>query len=317
MMQKNYGFSIIEKTDVSLQIRLESLGFAKVLFYFCIIGILAGCYGIFLFSQRLAEFKFPIIFLAYFFMGSGILILWRLCYSLYHQAFEFTHTFEKSPNGAIYHSIAKGAWKVLSRRRLPDPVDFLDFQVRDFGMFGFQIYALGAPSKENLLRGNFLVKFSNVLLQSPIIRFEFRFSTPTEAKEASRTLLFEIRSFVKKKEPSKSQKKSPLMKIGLTLEELKAGIKQGYDVNERDGIIGNPVLFYVAGTDPEIPAFEWKEPNYPVLAELIRSGADVNACNFYNERIIDYIIRMTAHTGENPSLQRLKSFLESYGYRKY
>lgn len=317
MTQKSLGFEIIEKTPMSLQIKIEGLGFAKVLFYFCIIGILGGCYGILLFSLRyFAEFKFPILFFAYFFMGLGIMILLKLCHSLYYQAFEFIHSFEKSPNGNVHHYISKGNWNV-NRSLLPDPVDFLDFQVRDFGMFGFHIYALGTPSKENLLRGNFLIKLSNVLFQSPLIRFEFRFHTPSEAKEAGRGMLFEIKSFVRKKEVSKPQKKSALMKIGITMEELQTGIRKGLDLNERDGIIGNPVLFYAAGTDPEVPPYEWQEPNYAVLAELIRAGADVNGCNLYNERIIDYIIRGTAHTGENPSIQHLKSFLESYGYRKY
>jgi hypothetical protein len=317
MNEKSLGYDILEKTPTSLSIKIYGMGFSKFLFYLSLLVLCISSYGIAIFSMRYAtQFKVSVQVFAYFFMGLGLMILYRLAYSFFYQAFDFIHSFEKDQMGTVYHNLSKGDWN-LGKTLLPDPVDFLDFQVRSYGLFGFQIYAFGTPSKENLLRGNFLLKLSNVLFHSPLIRYEFRFHSPTEAKEMSRSLLFEIKSFLRKKEISKPQKKNSFMKIGLTLEELQQGLKKGINVQERDGIIGNPVLFYAAGTDPELPPYEWQEPNYSLLAELIRAGADVNACNLYNERIIDYIIRGTAHTGENPAVQRLRSFLESYGYRRY
>lgn len=315
-MKKSEVYEIIDKNDFELSILVRGISFIQFLFYFCILVFLAAVYGIFIFYTKYSnQFKFSLQFYAYLLMGFGLLILIKMIYTFFFQAFDFVYTLQKSNLGKIFHTVTKGGF-TLSRVELPDPVDFLDFQVRNFGMFGFQIFAFGAPSKQNILKGNFFIKFSNIILQSPLIRVEFRYNSPTEAKEESRALLFEIRSFIRKRSLEKPQK-NPLMKIGITVEEVREWVKKGVDVNDRDNIIGNPVLFYAAGTDPELPPHEWQEPNYPVIAELIRLGADVNSCNLYNERLLDYIHRGIAHTGENPSLNRLKSFLESYGYRKY
>lgn len=315
-MKKSEVYEIVNRNDFELTILVKGVPFIQFLFYICVIIFLGALYGIFVFYAKYSkQFKFSVQILTYFLMGVGLLILARMIHTFFFQAFDFLYIFQKSNLGKIYHNVVKGGF-TLSRVELPDPVDFLDFQVRNFGIFGFQIFAFGTPSKQNILKGNFLIRFSNIILQSPLIRVEFRYNSPTETKEESRALMFEIRSFIRKRPVEKSPK-NPLMKLGLTVEEVREWVKKGVDVNERDGIIGNPVLFYAAGTDPELPPYEWQEPNYPVIAELIRLGADVNSCNLYNERILDYILRVTAQTGENPSLQRLKSFLESYGYRKY
>lgn len=314
-MKRSKVYSIINKNEFELTVLVKGVPFIQFLFYFCISIFLGITYETFTFHTKYSnQFKFPFQILAYFLIGISLLIVLKMIYVFFFQAFDFYYVFQKSNLGKIFYSLRKGSL-TISSKELPDPVDFLDFQVRSFGMFGFQIFAFGLPSKENILKGNFLVRFSNIILQSPLIRVEFRYNSPTETKVESRALLLEIRNFIRKRFTEKPQK-NPLMKLGITVEEVKEWVKTGVDVNERDNIIGNPVLFYAAGTDPEIPPCEWQEPNYPVIAELIRLGADVNSCNLYNERVLDYILRVTAQTGENASIQRLKSFLESYGYRK-
>lgn len=316
-MKKSKVYEILNKNENELSIFVKGIPVAKFLFFCCVLILLFAIYAsVVFYSKYSSQFKIPVLISSFFLVGVGFFILLKMIHKFFFQAFDFFYIFEKTPSGKIFHNVNKGGF-LLSRVELPDPVDFLDFQVRDFGMFGFQVFAFGNPSKQNILKGNFLTRFSNIMLQSPLIRIEFRYNSPTETKEESRALLFEIRTFIRRKSLEKPPKKNPLMKLGLTVEEVKEWVKRGIDVNERDGIIGNPVLFYAAGTDPELPPDEWQEPNYPVIAELIRSGADVNSCNLYNERILDYIVRCTAQTGENPSIQRLKSFLESYGYRKY
>ncbi|MCB1177688.1 MAG: hypothetical protein KDK36_08935, partial [Leptospiraceae bacterium] len=257
----------------------------------------------------------PVIILGTTLIITGTYLIVKLLKLLFYQSFDFEYTIEKtSSNAAIYYT--KIWFLTLPARVIPEKLYLLDYPVSFLGKHGFNVYIFGGSSKETFKAGNFIIRMIYTFLNPPFIRVELRFNSYVEAKEISKQVLFEIRRILKEDTHVNKDVKSPLMNNSLSIQEIQRLIKIGADVNERDKIVGNTALFYYVGCDPELDFEDWPEPNLAAIAEIIRSGADVNACNFYNERVLDYYRRVgIVTTGRNEKFAKIKEFLKTYGYK--
>ncbi len=230
-------------------------------------------------------------------------------------AFNVTYIIEKMPNRRyIYY------FKILgissSGKFFPDYHYIVSQQVRFLEKYGFYIYIFNIKAKE-ILTWNLFFRLIYGLFHPPYMRCYMRFQSENESKDRALQTNREIISFLDGDTSFKPGNRTNLMRINVSIEDVKDFVSKGGDLNARDTILGNTALFYACGTDPELPISKWGEPNFPVLGEMIRLGLDVNACNYKNERVIDYIRKVTSNvSGEPPSLSRLKSFLEGNGYKK-
>ena len=307
---------ITEQDDYSLRISTPGNTKILILFFALVLGLILTLN--FLPIQRLEKF-----------FTSGILVLlsfslitfftlyfyFKFLKILFFQAFEVEYYFEKSKDGKFVY-FRKILQITSSKKKLPTPNYIVPQQVNFLGNHGFLIYIFHAKAKETLFWNPVMRMFYN-FFHPPFIRAELRFTTASESKNISMSIVREIEEYTREEDQSHIQQKTPLMKIDMQIEEVREILSKGVDINARDSIIGNTALFYACGADPELPVVDWGEPNFEVLGELIRSGADVNACNFQNERVLDYIRKVTSQTtGEIPVMTRLRSFLEGNGYRK-
>jgi hypothetical protein len=308
---------IKENTNQKLIISVKGDLFLRTLLFIILFSL-----GLFVFSFLfymkidLEKWKPPILILATSFAITGGYLLFKLIHLLVFQSFTFDYVIEKiSEDKAVFYT--KSGFLQYPARTIPEKFYLLDYPVNFLGKHGFIVYIFGGSSKETLIGGNFLIRMMYTLMNPPFMRVELRFNSYEQAKEIGKQVLFEIRKILREdRKVTGQEKKTLLMKSNLSPEEIRSLVKSGIDVNARDTIVGNTALFYAAGCDPEKNPSDWEEPNYPAIAELIRNGADVNACNFYNERIIDYYRRLNPmNTVENPSFSRLKSYLITMGYR--
>lgn len=308
---------IKERTNDKLAILVKGDLFLRTLFFMVFFSAALLIFSIF-FYLKIDIYKWnpPTLMLATAFALTGGYLLIKLLFLLFYQSFGFEYIVEKiSDDKAIFYK--KMSFLHFPVRTIPEKLYLFDYPVNFLGKHGFIIYIFGGSSKETLIGSNFLMRLLYTLLNPPFMKVELRFNSYEETKEISKQILFEIKKLLKEeKKIISSPKKTPLMKIGLSPSDIQAIVKTGVDVNERDTILGNTAIFYAAGTDPEIPPEEWGEPNYSSIAELVRCGANVNAVNFYNERILDYYRRVRSlTTGTNPDFKKLKAFLVTYGYK--
>ena len=242
-------------------------------------------------------------------------VLYKILMNLRFIAFRINYIIEKTaPRKYIYF------YKILgissSSKVIPDYHYLIAQHIKFFSRNGFFIYIFNLKAKE-ILQWNIIFRLIYNIFHPPYIRFYWGYHSDTESKEKSNFIIKTIEHFLEGDISLKSGNRTNLMRIDVTIEDVKEYVNKGGDLNARDTILGNTALFYVCGTDPELPISKWVEPNFTVLGEMIKLGLDVNACNYKNERVIDYIRKVTKNvTGEPPSLSRLKAFLESNGYKK-
>ncbi len=229
--------------------------------------------------------------------------------------FTVKYIFEKvAPRKYIYY------YKILgissSAKVFPDYHYLVSQQITFMGKYGFYLYVFNIKAKE-ILNWNLFFRLIYDLFHPPYIRLLNRYTSENESKDKAHYTIREIESFLDGDSSLKSGSRTNLMRINVSIDDVKEYVNKGGDLNARDTILGNTALFYACGTDPELPISKWVEPNFEVIGEMIRLGLDVNACNYKNERVIDYIRKVTSNvSGEPPSLGRLKSYLESNGYKK-
>lgn len=309
-------FNISEKSEYRLSFQSKGNWLFIFVFWFYLIGILSTIYFIlpFIVVQygKLNLIGFSTLLILCFLI---LLINYKLLMNLRFISFDITYSIEKSSARRFVYF-----YKILgissASKKIPEYNYLISQQIKFLGSHGFTIYIFNIKAKE-VLKWNIAFRLIYDILHPPYIRLYRGLNSETESKEKSLSTIREIESFLEGDISVKTRQKTSLMKINVTLDEVKDYVQKGGDLNTRDAILGNTALFYVCGTDPELPISKWVEPNFQVLGEMIKLGLDVNACNYKNERVIDYIRKVTKNvTGEPPSLQRLKTFLESNGYKK-
>lgn len=309
-------FNISEKSEYRLSFQSKGSWFYNIFFWIYSTILLYGSVYIVPYSEIVySKLSSGAVFLIVLFSILIFLILFKLLMNLRFLGFNVTYTIEKiSPRKYIYF------YKILgissSPKSVPEYNYLISQQIRFFGSYGFYIYIFNIKAKE-VLRWNLVFRLLYDLFHPPYIRVYRGLESEIESKEKSLSAIREIESFLEGEISLKTRQKTNLMRINVTVEDVRDFVSKGGDLNARDTILGNTALFYACGTDPELPISKWVEPNFNVLGEMIKYGLDVNACNYKNERVIDYIRKVTKNvSGEPPSLQRLKAYLESNGYKK-
>ena len=309
-------FSISEKSEYRLCFNTRRLGFFQFLFWIYLI-----CFSYLVYLAVLnVEIIYPksnlYSFSVLIFISTIVfVVLYKLLMNLRFLAFDITYIIEKMPNRRyIYY------YKILgissSAKVFPDYHYIITQQIRFMGKFGFYIYIFNIKAKE-ILTWNLFFRLIYGIFHPPYMRCYMCFNSENESKDRALQTNREILSFLDGDASFKPGNRTNLMRINVMIDDVKDFVSKGGDLNARDTILGNTALFYACGTDPELPISKWGEPNFLVLGEMIRLGLDVNACNYKNERVIDYIRKVTSNvSGEPPSLSRLKSFLEGNGYKK-
>lgn len=309
-------FNISEKSEYRLSFITKSSGFFLFLFWVYLISFSFSIYYSYPFIEsnyvKLNHYSFSIFIALYI---TIFLILYKMLMNLRFLAFDVTYIIEKMPNRKyIYY------FKILgissSAKVFPDYHYIVSQHIKFMGKFGFYIYIFNIKAKE-ILTWNLFFRLIYGLFHPPYMRCYMSFQSENESKDRALQTNREIVAFLDGDTSFKPGNRTNLMRINVSVDDVKDYVSKGGDLNARDTILGNTALFYACGTDPELPISKWGEPNFTVLGEMIRLGLDVNACNYKNERVIDYIRKVTSNvSGEPPSLSRLKSFLEGNGYKK-
>ena len=311
------SFIIAEKTEYKLCFVSRKNNFFLFLFWICLV-----VFGIYIrYSIPFIEayyyklnniYNFTLFFMFYLLLTY---LFYKLLMNLRFFSFTIKYIFEKvAPRKFIYY------YKILgissSAKVFPDYHYLVSQQLSFLGKYGFYLYVFNIKAKE-ILNWNLFFRLAYDLFHPPYIRLHNCYSSEYESKDKALYTIREIESFLDGDSSLKSGSRTNLMRITVTSEDVKDYVNKGGDLNARDTILGNTALFYACGTDPELPISKWVEPNFEVIGEMIKLGLDVNACNYKNERVIDYIRKVTSNvSGEPPSLGRLKSYLESNGYKK-
>lgn len=309
-------FNISEKSEYRLSFQTKGTWTYNILFWFYTLLLLYSAYFIIPYSEAIySKLNLSALLSISIFLILVFLILFKILMNLRYLGFNVTYTIEKAPPRKYIYF-----YKILgissSPKVVPEYNYLISQNIRFFGSHGFYIYIFNIKAKE-VLKWNIIFRLLYDLFHPPYIRVYRGLDSEIESKEKSLSAIREIESFLEGEISMKTRQKTNLMRINVTVEDVRDFVSKGGDLNARDTILGNTALFYVCGTDPELPISKWVEPNFIVLGEMIKLGLDVNACNYKNERVIDYIRKVTKNvSGEPPSLHRLKVYLESNGYKK-